>query len=171
MTNPGNILKSRGITFPTKVLYSQSYGFSSSHVCMWELDHKEGWKPKNWCFWIMMLENILESPLDCKEIKPVNLEGNQPWIFIGRSDAESEASIIWPPDVNRWLIGKDPNLGKIKGRKRKGQQRMRWLDGTTNSLDMILGKLPGWWGTEKPGMLQPVRLRRVRHVLVTEQQQ
>ena len=97
---------------PTKIPYSQSYGFSSSHVCMWELDGKEGWALKNWCFQTGALEKTLESPLDCKEIKPVHPKGNQSWIFIGRMDAEAEAPILWPPDTKSWLIRKDPNAGK-----------------------------------------------------------
>ena len=109
MTNLDSILKSRDIT--CKSLSSQSYGFSSSHVWMWELDHKEGWAPKNWCFWTVVLEKTLESPLDCK-IKPINLKGNQSWIFIGKTDAEAETPILWPPDVKSWLIGKDPDAEK-----------------------------------------------------------
>ena len=120
---------------------SQSYGFSSSYVWMWELNHKEGWVLKDWCFLIVVLEKTLESPLDCKEIKPVNLKGNQPWIFIGRTDAQAEAPILWPPDAKSWLIGKDLMLGKIKGRRRRGQQKMKWLDSITNSMDMNLSKL------------------------------
>ena len=112
MTNLDQVLKSRDITLPTKTcLYRQSCGFSSSHVEMWELDHKEGWAPKNWCFWTVVLEKTLESPLDWKEIKPVNPKGNQCWIFIGRTDAEAEAPIIWPPDGKSWLTGKDPDAG------------------------------------------------------------
>ena len=90
----------------------QSYDFSSSHVRMWELDHKEGWVLKNWCFWIVLLEKILERHLDCKEIQPVHPRGNQPWVFTGRTDAEAEAPILWPPDAKSWLIGKDPDDGK-----------------------------------------------------------
>ena len=100
--------------------YSQSYGFSSSHVWMWELDHKKGWEPKNWCFWPMVLEETLESPLDCKEIKPVKPKGNQPWIFIGKTDAEAEAPILWPPDVKNWFTGKDPDAGKDRKQEEKG---------------------------------------------------
>jgi len=111
MTNLDGVLKSRGITLSTRVRI-QSYDFSSSHVRMWELDHKEGWVLKNWCFWIMLLEKTLERPLDRKEIKPVHPKGNQPWIFIGRTDAEAEASILSPPDAKGWLIGKDPDTGK-----------------------------------------------------------
>ena len=91
---------------------SQSYGFSSSHVWMWELYHEESWAPKNWCFWTTVLEKTLESPLDCKEIKPVNPKGNQSWIFTGRTSAEAEAPILWPPDTKSRLIGKDPDAGK-----------------------------------------------------------
>ena len=91
---------------------SQSYGFFSRHVWMWELDYKESWAPKNWCFWIVVLEKTLESPLDCKEIQPVHPKGDQSWVFIGRTDAEAETPILRPPDVKNWLIGKDPNAGK-----------------------------------------------------------
>ena len=105
---------------PPKNLSSQSYGFSSGHVWMWELDYKESWAPKNWCFWTVVLEKTLESPLDCKAIQPVNPEGNQSWILIGRTDAEAEASTLWPPDVKNWLIGKDPDVGKDWGEEEKG---------------------------------------------------
>ena len=98
--------------FADKGPSSQSYDFSSSHVQMWELDHKESWAPKNWCFWTVVLEKTLESPLDCKEIKQVNPKGNQSWIFIGRTDAEAETPILWPPDAKNWFIGKDPDAGK-----------------------------------------------------------
>ena len=110
MTNLDNLLKSRDIALPTKV-HSQSYGFSRSHVQMWELDYKESWAPKNWCFWTVVMEKTLESPLDCKEIKPVHPKGNQFWIFIGRTDAEAEAPILWPPDAKNWLITKEPDAG------------------------------------------------------------
>ena len=98
--------------------YRQSYGFSSSHAWMWELDHKGGWGPKNWCFWTVMLEETLEKPLDCKEIKPVHPKGNQSWIFIGRTDAEAEAPVLWPSDVKNWLTGKDPDAGEDWGQEK-----------------------------------------------------
>ena len=130
MANPDGKLKSRGITLPT----SQSYVFSSSHVWMWELDHTEGWAPKNWCFWTVVLKT-LESPLDCKEIKPANPKGNQPWIFIGKTDAEAEAPILWPLMRRANSLEMILMLGKTEGRRR------RELDGITDSADMSLSKL------------------------------
>jgi len=118
MTNLDNILKSRDITLSTKP--SQGYGFSSGHVWMWELDYKDSWALKNWYFWTVVLEETLESPLDCKEIQPVHPKGNQSWVFIGRTDAEAETPILWPPDVKRWLIGKDPDAGRDWGQEEKG---------------------------------------------------
>ena len=110
MTNLDSILKSQDITLPTKVRLSQSYGFFSSHVWMWELDYKESWAPKSWCFWTVVLEKTLENPLDCKEIQPVHPKGNQSWIFTGRTDAEAETPVLWPPDMKNWLTGKDPDI-------------------------------------------------------------
>ena len=104
--------------FADKGASSQSYGFSGHHAWMWELDHREGWALKNWCFWTVV--KTLESPLDYKEIKPVNPKRNQPWKCIGRTDAEAEAPILWPPDVKNWLIGKDPDAGKDRGQEEKG---------------------------------------------------
>ena len=120
MTNLESILKSRDMTLPTKVHLSQSYGFSSSHVWIWELDYKKSWAPKNWYFRTVVLEKTLESPLGCKEIKPVNPQGNQSWIFIGRTDAEAETLILWPPDAKNWLIWKDPDAGQDWGQEEKG---------------------------------------------------
>ena len=108
---------------------------------MWELDHKESWAPKNWCFWTVVLEKMLESPLDCKEIQPVHPKGDQSWVFIGRNDAEAEAPILWPPDAKNWLLGKDPDAWKEQRWEEKGRQRMRRLDGITDSMDMSLSKL------------------------------
>ena len=120
MTNPDGVLKSRRHHFADKGLYSQSYGFSSSHVQMWELDDQEGWVLKNWCFRTVVLEKTLESPLDCTEIKLTSPKGNQPWIFIGRTDAEAEAPIFWLLDGKSRLSGKDPNAEKNWGQEEKG---------------------------------------------------
>ena len=98
--------------FGNKVLSSQSYGFSSSHVCMWELDYKESWAPRNWSCWTVVLEKTLESPLKCKKIQSINHKGNQSWMFTGRTDAEAETLILRPPDAKKWLIGNDPDAGK-----------------------------------------------------------
>ena len=137
---PRQYIKKQSHYFAGSGPSSQSYGFSSSHVWMWELDHKESWSLKNQCFWTEVLEKTLESSLNYKEIKPVNPKGNQSWILIGRTDAEAETLILWPPDAKSWLTGKDLLLGKTKGRRRRGWQRMRWLDGITESMDMNLSK-------------------------------
>ena len=121
------VIKKQRHHFASKGPSSQRYGFSSSHVWMWELDHKEGWALKNWCFWIVVLGKILESPLDCKEIKLVNSKGNQPWIFIERTDAEAEIPILWPPDEKSWLIGKDPDARKD----------WRWKEKVTAEDEMV----------------------------------
>ena len=131
MNNLDSILKSRDITLPTKVQLVKAIDFSSSHVWMWELDYKESWAPKNWCFWTMVLEKTLESPLGCKEIQPVHPKGNEPWRFIGRMDAEAETLVlchmVWRADS----LEKTLMLGTIEGGRRRGRQRMRWLDGIT----------------------------------------
>ena len=132
---PRQCIKTQNYHPADKGLYNQSYGFSSSHVWMWELDHKEGWAPKNWCFWTVVPEKTFESLLDSKEIKPINPKGNQPWIFIGRPDAEDEVPIVWPPDMNWRLIGRDPDAGKDWGQeeKRVTEDEMvgwhHWLNG------------------------------------------
>ena len=137
---PRQHIKKQRRYFANKGPSSQSYGFSSSHVWMWEVNYKEGWALKNWCFWTVVLEKTLESPLDCKEIQPVHPKGNQSWIFIGKTDAEAETPILWPPNAKNSLE-KTLMLGKIEGRRRRGWQRMRWLDGITDPMDMSLSKL------------------------------
>ena len=149
-------------------MYSQRYGFSSSHERMWELDHKEGWVPKNWCFWTVVLEKTLESPLDCKEIQPDNPKGNQPWIFIGRTDAEAETPKLWPPDVKNWLFGKDLDAGKDWSWE-KGDDRGR--DGSMASLTRwtwVWVSSRSWWWTGRPGVLQSMELWRVGQDWETE---
>ena len=120
---------------------SQGYGFSSGHVWMWELDCEEGWAPKNWCFWTVVLKKTLESPLDCKEIQPVPYKGDQPWVFFGRNDAKAETPVLWPPHAKSWLIGKFLMLGGIGGKRRRERKRIRWLDGITDSMDVSLSEL------------------------------
>ena len=124
---PRQHIKKQKHYFANKGPSSQGYGFSSSHVWMWELEHKESWVPKNWCFQTVVLEKTLENPLDCKEIQPVHPRGNQSWLLIGRTNAEAEAPILWPPDVRTDCLEKTLMLGKIESRKKRGQQRMRWF--------------------------------------------
>ena len=165
MTNLDSIWKSRDTA--NKNLSSQSYVFSSSHVWMWELDHKESWVPKNWCFWTMVLEKILESPLDCKEIKQVYPKGNQPWIFIGRTDAE--APLLWPPNVQSQFIRKDPDAEKDWRQEEKGttEDKMVGWHHRLNGHDFEVNS-GSWLWTGRPGMLQSMGSQRVRHNWATE---
>ena len=152
---------------------SQGYSFSSGHVWMWELDHKESWVPKNWCFWTVELEKTFDSPLDCKEIKPVHSKENQCWIFIRMTEAEAEAPIFWPPDEKSWLSDshqKGPWCWEIL---RAGEGDDRGSDGWMASLTRCtwVWTNPGrWWRTGRPGALLSMRSQRVRHDWVTEQQ-
>ena len=116
---------------------------------MWELDCEEGWSPKNWCFWTVVLEKTLESPLDCKEIQSVHSEGDQPWDFFGRNDAIAKTPVLWPPHVKSWFIGKDSDAGRDWGQEEKGTTEDEMLDGITDSMDMSRS----WWWTGTPGVL------------------
>ena len=136
---------------------------------MWVLDYKESWALTNWCFWMVVLEKSLESPLDCKEIQSVHPKGNQSWIFIGRTDAEAESPILWPPDTKNWLIGKDPEAGKDLRQKEMGMSedkmvgwhyRLKWT--------WVGASSRSWWWTGKPGVLQSMRSQRVGHDWATE---
>ena len=134
---------------------------------MWELDYKEGWVPKNWSFQTGMLEEALESPLDCKECKLVNPKGNQPWIFFGRSDAEAGTPILWPPDTKNWLIRKDPDAGKDWGQEEKRATEDGWMASLTWWTWVWIGS-GSWWWTGKPSMLQSMEPQLVGHDWVTE---
>ena len=150
--------------FANKGPSSQSYGFSSSHVWMWELDYKESWVPKNWCFWTMMLEKTLVSPLNCKEIQPqsilkeISLEYSLEGLMLNLK-LPSFGHLMWRTDSLEMTL----MLGKIEGRRRRGWQRMRWLDGITGSMDMSWASSGSWWWTGRPGVLQSTRLQWVRH--------
>ena len=138
---PRQHIKKQRHYFANKGPSSQSYGFSSGHVWMWELDYKESWVPKNWSFWTVVLEKTFESPLDCKEIQPVHYEGDQPWDFFGRNDAKAETLVLWHLMRRVDSLEKTLMLGGIGGRRRRGRQRMRWLDGITDSMDASLSEL------------------------------
>ena len=149
MTNLDSILKSRHY-FANKCPSSQGYGFSCGHVWMWELDCEESWVLKNWCFWTVVLEKTLESPLDCKEIQPVHPK-DQPWIFIGRTDVEAETPVLWPPDVKSWLIGKDSDAGKDWRREKKGMTKDERASLTWWTWVWVDSR--SWWWTGRPGVL------------------
>ena len=154
MANLESLLKNKDITLLKNIHIVKAIGFSSSHVWMWELDYKESWELKNQCFWTVVLRKTLESPLDCKEIQPVHPKGDQSWIFIGRTEAEAEAPILWPLDAKNWLTGKDLDAGKDWSQEEKGQQRMRWLDGITDSKNWLTRKDPDAgkdWSQEEKG--------------------
>ena len=168
-TQPRQHIKKQRYYSANKGLSSQGYSFSSSHVWMWELDYKESWAPKNWCFWTVVLEKTLESLLDCKEIQPVHPKGDQSWVFIERTDAEAETPILWPPHEKSWLIGKDPDAGRDWGAGGKGDDR-GW-DGWMASLTLwtwVWVNSRSWWWTGRPGMLRFMGLQRVGHNWVTE---
>ena len=185
MTKLTSILKSREITLPTKVHLVKAMVFSSSLVWMWELDYKESWAPKNWCFWTVVLDKTLESPLNCKEIQPVHSKGNKSWIFIGKTDAEAEIPILWPHDMKSQLIWKDPDAGKdwrqeptylkrpwcwerLKARGEEGNRGWDdWMASPTQ-WKWVWVSSGGWWWTRKPGVLQSMGSPRVKHDWVNE---
>ena len=148
---PRQCIKKQRHYFADKGPSSQSYGFPSSRVWMWELDHKEGWALKNWCSRIVVLEKTLESPLDCKEIKPVHPKGNQSWIFIGRTDAEAETPILWPPYGKNLFTGKDPDAGKDWRQEEKGTTG--WDDWMPSPTRWTWACSGSWWWTGEPRML------------------
>ena len=128
MTNLDSTLKSRGHHFANKGPSSQGYGFSNGYIQMWELDYEESWAPKNWCFWTVVLEKTLDSPLDCREIQPVHPKGDQSWVFIGRTHIEAETQILWPPNVKSWLIWKDPDAGEYWRWEGKGMTEFEMFE-------------------------------------------
>ena len=160
---PGQHIKKQRRYFANKGPSSQSYGFSTGHVWMWELDCKESWAQKNWCFWTVVLEKTLESPLDCKEIQPVHPKGDQSWMLIGRTDAEVETPILWPPDAKTWLLGKDPDAGKDWRQEEKGDDRGwdGWVASPTQ-WTWVWVNSGSWWWTGRPGVLQSMESQRVR---------
>ena len=166
---PRQHIKKQRHYFANKGPSSQGYGFSSSYVWMWQLDYKESWAPENWCFWTVVLEKILESPLDCKEIQPVHPKGNQSWRFIGRTDIEAETPILWPPDMKNWLIWKDPDAWKDWRWEEKGIDRGwdGWMASQTQ-WTWVWVNSRSWWWTGRPGMLQSMGSQRDKHDWATE---
>ena len=165
---PRQHIKKQWLDFTNKDLYSQSYGFSSSHVWIWELDSKESWVLKNLCFWTTVLEKTFESPLNCKEIQPVHPKGDQSWVFIGRTDVEAEALKLWLPDAKNWLTGKDLDAGKDWRQEKQMTEnemagRHHWLDGHEFEQAQGIGD-----GQGSLGMLQSMRSQRVGHNWATE---
>ena len=167
-TNLDNVLKSRDVTLLMKICLVKAMVFPVVlHGCeSWSINKTEHQRIDAFELWC--LEKTLESPLDYKEIKPVNRKGNQSWIFIGRTGAEAETPILWPPDVKNWLIGKDCDAAKDWRQRRRGQQRMRWLDGITDSMTWVWARSRSLWRTGKTGMLQLMGLQRVKHDWATE---
>ena len=162
---PRQHIKKQRHYFTNNSLSSRSYGFSSSHVWMWELDYNESWTLQNWCFWNVVLEKTLESPLDCKEIHP---KGNQSWIFIGRTYVEAETPILWPPDVKNWLLGKDPDAGKDWRQKEKGMTEDEMVGWHHQLSGWVWLNSGSWWWTGRSGVLQSMGSQRIGHGWATE---
>jgi len=156
------------VYFANKGLSSQGYGFSSGHVWMWALDCEESWAPKNWCFWTVVLEKTLESPLDCKDIQPVHSKGDQSWVFFGRNDAKAETPVLWPPDAKSWLIGKDSDAGRDWGQEEKETTEAE-MAGWHHRLDGCgFGWTLGVGDGRRPGVLRFMGSQRVGHDWATE---
>ena len=165
---PRQHIKKQRHYFANKGPSSQGYGFSSAHVCMWELDYKKSWALKNWCFWTVVLEKTVESPVDCKEIQLVCLKGDQSWVFIGRTEVEAETPILWPLDVKTWLIGKDPDAGKdLRAGEGDDREWDVWMASLTQRTWVGVDS-GSWWWTGRPGVLWFLGLQRVRHDWATE---
>ena len=165
---PRQHIKKQRHYFANKGPSNQSYGFSSSQGWMWELYHKESWALKNWCFWTVVLEKTLASPLDWKKIQPVHPKGNQSWISIGRTDAEAETPILLPPDAKSWLIWKDPDAGKDWRWEEKGTTGLDgWMSSPTQ-WTWVWVNSRCWWWTGRPGVLQSTGSQRARHDWATE---
>ena len=170
ITSLDSVLESKDITFPKNGPYSQSYVLSNRHVQMWEWDNKEDRGPKKWCFPTVVLEKTSESPLKSKAIKPVNLNVHQPWILFGRTDAEAEAPILWPPDVNSWFAGKDPDARKDWRQKERGQRGWDIWMASLIQWTWTWANSRRWWGTGQPGLLHSTGSRKVGLDLATDQQ-
>ena len=165
---PSQHIKKQRHYFSNNVLSSQSYGFSSSHVWMWVLDYKESWALKNWCFWTVVLEKTLESPVDCKEIQSDHPKGSQSWIFIGMTDVEVETPILWPPDEKNWLIGKRPWCqARLKAEEGDDRGWGGWM-ASLSQWTWVWVISQSWWCTGRPGLLQSLGWQRVGHDWVTE---
>ena len=161
---PRQHIKKQRLCNANKGPSSPGYRFSSGHVWMWELDCEESWVPENWCFWTVVLEKTLESPLDCKEIQPVHSKGNQSWVFIGSTDAEAETPVLWPPHVKSWLIGKDSDAGRDWGREEKGMtedEMVGWHQPTRRTWVWVNSR--SWWWIGRPAVLWFMGSQRVRH--------
>ena len=162
---PTKHIKKQRHYFANKAPSSQGYGFSSGHVWMWELDCEESWAPKNWCFWTVELEKTLESPLDCKEIQPVHLKGDQSWVFIGGTHAKAETPVLWPPHAKSWLTGKDSDAGRDWEGDDRGWDG--WMASPTQ-WTWVWVNSGSWWWTGRPGVLRFMGSQRVGHDWVTE---
>ena len=165
---PRQHIKKQRHYFANKGLSSQGYGFSSGHVWMWELDIEDGWALKNWCFWTVVLEKTLESPLDCKEIQLVHSERDQPWDFFGGYDARAETPVLWPPHAKSWLTGKDCDAGRDWGQEEKGATEDEMAGASLTRWTWVWVNSGNWWWTGRPGVLQFMGSQRVSHNWVTE---